>query len=172
MVWSNGQTSTYGHDDVAQMVSDTASTSVDGESTEDDPEMLYPIGTTVYKERLDRWYWGTITVYLDGVYTVRWEDGKVDNFDSPDEIEEMVQNAVNEIEKRDNQANGQINAKESSGIGGGFTAVIVVAAVFAGTVLLRRSYSERQRRKFATEMIDDVDRYLDEDLEINPPPIS
>lgn len=66
------------------------------ESTEEGP--MYDLQTPVYKNFGDDegWWWGTITWYADGVYTITWSDDSTEAYDNLDEVTEMVQNAIEE----------------------------------------------------------------------------
>lgn len=89
---------------------DTGTIAPTEDSTPDDTvdvtmEGSFEIGTKVYKYfEGDDFYWGTISWYSDGVYTITWEDNSKEKYDNLKEVIEMVERA-----SRQNQG----DAKES-----------------------------------------------------------
>lgn len=63
-------------------------------------EPAYDIGTDVYKYfgEDEGWWWGTISWYQDGAYTITWSDDSTEVYDNLDEVTEMVTNAIEEEE--------------------------------------------------------------------------
>ena len=54
---------------------------------------MYPVGTQVYKDFDERWYWGTVEYNYGGFYTIIWDDGERTEHVSGIEFEEMIANA-------------------------------------------------------------------------------
>lgn len=82
--WSDGSESTYSYDD------DTVDTMVDFD------DVLWPVGTNVYRKFDDGWTKGSVTDIDEndgGAYTITWEDGDVDvdKYDDK-EIDDIVHN--------------------------------------------------------------------------------
>jgi len=59
-----------------------------------DESGIYPIGSQVYKEFEDGWYWGSIEFNAGGLYTVIWDDGERTNHVSGLEMNKMVADAT------------------------------------------------------------------------------
>lgn len=65
----------------------------------------FEIGTKVYKYfEGDGYYWGTISWYSDGVYTVTWEDKSKEKYDNLKEVIEMVERAARQNEGDDKES--------------------------------------------------------------------
>lgn len=108
--WENGDVGYYDEgEDFDKMVTDAKERANNDdpednfdkeEAVHDFTEQTYDIGTIVYKEFEDGWYQGTITAYDDEAgYTVMWEDGDEEVYPAGQEVDQMVADAVNILDK-------------------------------------------------------------------------
>jgi hypothetical protein len=78
--WSDGDEEVFNDDAVDQMVQNA-------------DDNAWELGTVIYYEFEDGWFWGTITAYDNGVYTTTWSDGDEEVFEDFAVVDQMVQNA-------------------------------------------------------------------------------
>ena len=108
--WENGDVGYYDEgEDFDKMVTDAKEKANNGDSEDnfkpneaehDFTSQTYDIGTIVYKEFEDGWYEGTITAYTDETgYTISWEDGTFDVYPAGSELDQMVADAVQILDK-------------------------------------------------------------------------
>jgi hypothetical protein len=158
VLWSDGAVATYGNDEITQMVADAANipngTSGGTAETSSSSNPKYPFDTVVAKEFEDGWYQGEIIWYLDGMYSVNWSDGEIEEY-GEDEIAQMVTDADNNsnISSSSNKA----SASGSTGLSGGGTAFVVICVLVA--VAVGVTCSARKHRTGKEEVEDHLSEH-------------
>lgn len=81
-------------DTPADTDADTETLSPTEDATLEETSVPLEIGTEVYKFfPEDGWFWGTISWYKDGVYTITWEDNSKEKYDDIVEVTAMAERA-------------------------------------------------------------------------------
>jgi len=104
-----------------------------------DESGIYPIGSQVYKEFEDGWFWGSIESNAGGLYTVIWDDGERTNHVSGLEMNKMVANAT--------------GGQGMSDVGKVFLSLFVLGSVAAILFFFVRRSNKRKKLADVTEQV-------------------
>lgn len=157
--WENGDVGYYDEGpDFDQMVEDAQDTTNSGnpqdkfqseDAMHDFTEQKYDEGTVVYKQFEDGWYQGVILSFQDGVYSVQWSDGEVDQYDEGDEMDQMVADAA-QIPSEAGSADFTVQApkNDDGGRSGGAIFAILLLVVCASVIAIY-AFRRNRAKKFA-----------------------
>jgi len=171
--WENGDVGYYDEGvDFDKMVTDAqklsnnqdASDNFDSDTAVHDfTTQTYNEGTVVYKEFDDGWYQGQIMSFQNGMYSVQWSDGELDDYAEGDEMDQMVADAVNVLDKEDGAGlptsttsaappgnDNDNDKKKKNGGGGGVVFVIILLVTSVGCVVVLKVV-RRNRNKYAAK---------------------
>jgi hypothetical protein len=134
ITWSDGDIEAYGEEEIAQMVADAANIPKDSGGTADTSSSSsnpkYAFDTVVSKEFEDGWYQGDIVWYQDGMYSVNWSDGEMEEYEE-DEIAQMVADAA---QNGSSAAAASAAAGSNNGLNAGGTVFLVICVAVAVAV--------------------------------------
>eukprot|EP00429_Kryptoperidinium_foliaceum_P001571 CAMPEP_0176006048 /NCGR_PEP_ID=MMETSP0120_2-20121206/2521_1 /TAXON_ID=160619 /ORGANISM="Kryptoperidinium foliaceum, Strain CCMP 1326" /LENGTH=399 /DNA_ID=CAMNT_0017338775 /DNA_START=136 /DNA_END=1335 /DNA_ORIENTATION=- len=128
-----------------------------GDEYEDDP---WPVGTEVYKVFDEGPFFGRITGYEDGQYSVRWSDGDVEYYSVPD-TDQYVDAAEAQAAAGSKQASNagigvpSLSLDEEGMKRGGVAALVSFFVIIAVYCCCKRCRNKKQEREFDSNDIPD-----------------
>ena len=113
---------------------------------------IYPVGTQLYSEFQDSWYWGSIEYNAGGLYTVLWDDGERTYHQASAEMDKMVASAS--------------YSQGMSTVGASFLTLFIAGIVAATFYFYKKRSNRKKKSATITEQVKESELDLAEENEL------